>query len=290
MQIKLTVMRLLFNGIIYYLIFKSYYLFINLMNSVIDLHFWFLNICWGIIGVTYAKAIIDRAKPLIDVPLKMIDLASIAIGSNSIAECTSLVFSKFKSVTIIVTVNKLMRTILNKVYESLEFDFLQKFYDKLKNSSVKSVVKFAENVLGIVTDNIDECILCSCFVFEESLYDSLVFSVKNLWRSLKDISLSVVSMLIFTKIMNGLMFFGYAYFVAGIWRWDVNFIVQVFLYYYIIKNIINDVLYTPLVYRTVCNRFVDSIDSLTEDPSSEAESILNNIPELEKIKKIMENN
>lgn len=288
-QIKLLVIRLLINSLIYFVVFKSYYMFITVMNTVIDLHFWLLNILWGIFGVTYAKVAIDFVRPFVDVPLKMIDLASIALESNSLSECTSAVIKKFKSLTIIVTVNKLIRVILNKVYSAIEIDSLKKLSDKLKKSSLKSVVNLSEQVLGTITDNIDECIICSCFLYDESVYDSLVFSVKNLWKSLKDIALSVTSLHIFTKFMNVLMFLAYTYYVVGMWRWDMAFVVQVFLYYYIIKNIINDVLYTPLIYRVVCSRFIDKADTLTVDYSEEAENVLKNIPELEKIKKIMEN-
>lgn len=287
-QLKLFCIRVLFNGILYYLVFQSYYLFISVMNTVIDLHFWFLNVCWGVLGLAYARAVIDRVRPIIDVPLKMIELASISLGSNSLRESTAAVFKKFGSISLIVVIDKLTRTVLNKVYTSVEIDAFKKLHDKLANSSVKTVVKFGKKVLTTITDSIDECIVCGCFLYEESLYDALMFSIKNLWYALTDIALSVSSLHIFAGFLNAMLFGGYAYYVIGIWEWDVGFVVKVFLYYYIGKNLLADVIYKPLVYRVVCSRFIDKSDSLTSDYSEEAESILNNIPEVAEIKNIVE--
>ena len=154
-QVKLTVVRLLLYCLTYFFIFRSYYWFAGVMNQVIDLHFWFLDICWGIFGVTYAKVFMDKVMPLIIVPLKMIELASIATDSVSIRECGSTVMKKFGQVSIIVTVNALLRVVLNKAYDKLEADWFKRLYDRLKQSKVKSIVNFAENVLYTITDNID---------------------------------------------------------------------------------------------------------------------------------------
>ena len=287
-QVKLTVVRLLLYCLTYFFIFRSYYWFAGVMNQVIDLHFWFLDICWGIFGVTYAKVFMDKVMPLIIVPLKMIELASIATDSVSIRECGSTVMKKFGQVSIIVTVNALLRVVLNKAYDKLEADWFKRLYDRLKQSKVKSIVNFAENVLYTITDNIDECVICSCFMLDETLYDSLVFSIKNLWRSMKEISLSAVSLHIFIKVLNFCTFVVYVYYAISIWRWDTSFVVQVFLYYFILRNLLRDVIYTPMIYRVVCSRFVNEADMLTSDYSEEAEQILTEIPELEKIKSIVE--
>ena len=60
------------------------------------------------------------------------------------------------------------------------------------------------------------------------------------------------------------------------------------MYYFILRNLLRDVIYTPMIYRVVCSRFVNEADMLTSDYSEEAEQILTEIPELEKIKSIVE--
>lgn len=288
MQIKTFCLRLVFCCLLYYMVFQSYYLFITVMNRVIDLHFWFLNVCWGVLGVVYAKAAVDFVRPMMELPIKMIELASISTGSSSLRECATLVFKKFGSISIIVLVDKLMRAVLNKVYTSLEIDVFKKVYDKLAASSVKSIVKFGERMLTSITDSIDECVICGCFMYDESLYEALMFSVKNLWRALADIAMSVASLHLFMKFLNLVLFGSYVYYVVDIWQWDVGFVVRVFLYYYIAKNLLSDVIYKPLIYRVVCTRFVDEADNMASDYSEDAERILDQIPEAAEIKKIVE--
>ena len=125
-------------------------------------------------------------------------------------------------------------------------------------------------------------------MFDETLYESLTFSIKNLWRSMKEISLSTISLHIFIQVLNFCVFIGYGYYAISIWRWDTNFVVQVFLYYFILRNLLRDVIYTPMIYRVVCSRFVNEADMLVSDYSEEAEQVLTEIPELEKIKSIVE--
>ena len=287
-QVKVTVIRLLISSLMYLFVFKSYYLFITVMNQVIDLHLWYLDVCWGIFGVVYAKVFLDRVMPFIYVPLKMIDLASVATGSGSVRECAGIVLKRFGDVAAVVAVNKLLHVVLSKVYDGLETDRIKQVYDKLKNSSVKSAVGLGEKVLSMVVDNMDECVLCSCFMLDGSLFESLTFSIKNLWKSLKDIALSVASLQILAGVVNACVFCGYVYFAVGIWEWSLQFVVKVFLYYYIMKNLIKDVVYEPMIYRIVCGRFVDEASMQTSDYAEEVEQVLSEIPELEKIKSIVE--
>lgn len=154
------IIRLVFNAFFALLLLKLFYVGADFGVNMIGLNTWWLQLFCGISVALLFNAVLSLAKNTILLYLKHLQIASICTP-----DCNPnvVIFSRIKTVSAIVILNKILRTLAKEIMEAVKTGACSNIplFTELNNNTL---VKGGKFILTKCFDYLDECVLSYCYM------------------------------------------------------------------------------------------------------------------------------